>query len=387
MEIEAPEGGDGASDWRLDTSSGSFLDAGACLELLGSLYPMTVSMLYFQLESFLRRADSASSVETSIPGRLLEHNRSTDRRRGDDGIPDLLELDVDVVVVDDCEAQTTAIEFLPYAETPGLTRPRAQRRVMLQVRIQGEAQITRQVSVPLQVLMTDWGPIDGYQGFRHCLTFVGPDGLLIEEWHYVGVAEHNWLQQMDDHDREIRSGTNRRFIAAWRDYVGAAHVLMASELVRLGASEGAILAWEEREVDKCLEAGNCLNLAPGGLKGMSQLHAAGFLRAARVPVVEREEALETWAHRPETKPHVASVPHMLGVQWCDNGFHLKFAAARGDHLTPSQVVDIRRLAGDRQNPEVIAAAVGAKDIDQVKRVLAGEVQVRARPAPDSNGLH
>lgn len=373
------QGDGGASERRPDISSGSFLDAGACLELLGNLYPLTVSMLYFQLESFLRRADSEAPVETSIPGRLLEHNRSSGRRRTADGIPDLLEIDVDVVVVHDCEAQATAIEFLHYSETPGLGRPRAQRRVMLQVRIQGEGNITRQVDVPLQVLMTDWGPIGGFQGYRHSLTFVGPDGLPVEEWHYVGVAERNWLQQMDDHDREVRSGANRRFIAAWRDYVGAAHLVMASELVRLDASEEAILEWEEREVDACMESGNCLNLAPGGLRGMAQLHAAGYLPQPRVSIFEREAALSAWAQRPETSAHVASVPHMLGVQWADNGFHLKLAAARGDHLTPSQVVEIRRLAGDGRHPEVIAAAVGAKDVDQVVRVLGGEVQVRARP--------
>lgn len=348
----------------------SFLDAGACLALLGNLYPLSVSMLFFQLESFLKRADSESLTETSLPRRLLEHNRLPGRRLRPDGrLDELLDLGVDVLVTHDASEQSTNIEFVRADRSKGRSGDHS--GVRLRILLAGDDKVDRFVSLPLQPLMTDWGPLDGYLGFRHALDFRLPDGLSLEQWHFVGIARDHWLVRMDEHDQAVRAGTNRKFSSAWRTYTGAAHVVMASELVRLGATEDDILAWEEEEVDRCIEAGNCLNLAPGGLKGMQHLHAQGAIPQSRVPVADRDIALEAWAHREESAPFAARVPHMLGIQWSDNGFHLKFAATQGQHLTPNQVIEIQRLAGDRQDPDIIAAAVGASDVLLVQRVLAG----------------
>lgn len=367
MESSATGAGESVSRSPVD----SFLDAGACLALLGNLYPLSVSMLFFQLESFLKRADSDSLTETSLPRRLLEQNRLQGRRLRQDGrLDELLDLGTDILVTHDASEQSTAIKFVRADRSRGLRGDHL--GVRLRILLAGDDKVDRFVSLPLQPLMTDWGPLDGYQGFRHTLDFRLPDGLSLEQWHFVGIARDHWLVRMDEHDQAVRAGTNRKFSAAWRAYTGAAHVVMASELVRLGASEDDILAWEEEEVDRCVEAGNCLNLAPGGLKGMQHLHFQGAIPQSRVPVADRDAALEAWAHRADSAPFVARVPHMLGIQWSDNGFHLKFAATQGQHLTPNQVIEIQRLAGDRQDPAIIAAAVGTSHIELVQRILADQ---------------
>jgi hypothetical protein len=366
MDAVTPVGDDGAASIDSRASTETFLDAGACLELLGNLYPLSASMLFFQLESFLRRAESDYPGPVGqVPRRLLEHNRSGTRH----GM-ELLPVDVDVVAIYDAAAQTTSFEFKDHFEHPGLYRPPGCHRSVLRIKLNGDDKICRVVNVPLQVLMVGWGDVQvGFQGYTHSVTFLSPEGESLEQWLYVGIASRNWLHRMDEHEREIRSGSNRRFLSAWREYTGKAEVVLSSELDLVNQTEDDILSWEETEVDKCLVAGNCLNLVPGGLKGMQHLHKLGVIHSERVPIEERDAAVSGWAHLPDATPNVARVPHFLGVLWQEEGFYLKFLAARSDTLTPAQVIEVRRLAGDGQDPEVIAAAVGARNVEHVRQVL------------------
>lgn len=349
-----------------------FLDAGACLALLGNLYPLSASMLYFQLETFLQEAAlDPASLTGQVPVRLLEHNRLP-RHKGPVTGMHLLPTAGDIVATYDAAAQTTRFDFIDRFEHPGLVRKPESPQVGLHVLLAGADNISRIVSLPLQVLMADWGDVThGYMGYLHSVTFLTAGAEKLEQWCYIGVASDGWLRRMDEHEREVRVGGNRKFISAWRQYAGAAHVVLASDLVLVNQTEEAILDWEEREVEKHSQAGGCLNMVPGGLKGMQHLHEAGVLRNVRVPIEERDSAVSSWAHLPNATSQVGPVPNFLAVLWPEEGFYSKFLSARGDVLTPGQVIDIRRLAGDGQDADVIAAAVGARGIHQVKQVLAG----------------
>jgi hypothetical protein len=57
-------------------------------------------------------------------------------------------------------------------------------------------------------------------------------------------------------------------------------------------------------------------------------------------------------------------------------FYLKVLAGRDDVLTPAQVVAIRHLAAEVKDERLIFEIVGARNVDQVKRVLAGKTYRR-----------
>src|SRR4051794_6485448 len=66
------------------------------------------------------------------------------------------------------------------------------------------------------------------------------------------------------------------------------------------------------------------------------------------------------------------VPNLLLVElWRDDQFYLKVLAGRDDVLVPAQLIAIRQLASQGKDEQQICEEVGAHNVDQVKRVLAG----------------
>jgi len=55
----------------------------------------------------------------------------------------------------------------------------------------------------------------------------------------------NWLERWRNILREIRSGSGKRFIAAWRTYAGNSRSRTRTELVVLNHSYEGVMAWEE----------------------------------------------------------------------------------------------------------------------------------------------
>jgi hypothetical protein len=76
----------------------------------------------------------------------------------------------------------------------------------------------------------------------------------------------------------------------------------------------------------------------------------------------------------------ASDPGFQTCCWQSYGvmtnFYLKVLAGRDDVLTPSQLVTIRQLATEGRDEQMIFEIVGARNVDQVKRVLAGKTYIR-----------
>ena len=73
----------------------------------------------------------------------------------------------------------------------------------------------------------------------------------------------------------------------------------------------------------------------------------------------------------------AGVPNLfLARLWRDDEFYLRVLAGRDDVLTPAQVVSIRRLAAEGKDERLIFEIVGARNLDQVKRVLTSKTYRR-----------
>ena len=363
---------------RTSASSNQFLDPRSCDELLGGLRhgnigSLPVSLLYFQLEFFLRYAqrDYAAEVGT-IPHRVREHNLKGSRSRA---TSEMLPIDADVVFEFDARSQKSNIAFKAYFQHPGFERPPDQRRVVLHVLVIETDGLRRSVSLPLQALMVGWGDVDeGYQGYNHSICFLAEEGHPLEQWYYAGVTSRNWLERMEQHLQEIRSGSNKRFHAAWRTYAGDCQVVLGSELVVLNHSYEGIMAWEEEQVDIQMAAGRSLNMIPGGFKGLRFLHEHRLSTSLNISLKERENAIREYVRRGGGRPRVPNL--LLTELWRHDKFYLKVLAGRDDVLTPGQVMAIRQLAAQGKDERQIFEIVGARNVDQVKRVITGKTYKR-----------
>jgi hypothetical protein len=81
----------------------------------------------------------------------------------------------------------------------------------------------------------------------------------------------------------MRSGSNKRFHAAWRTYAGDSRVMLCSELIVLDHSLDGIMAWEEEQVDIHMASGSSLNILPGAAYNRTNI------------VERRREVMERWA--------------------------------------------------------------------------------------------
>jgi hypothetical protein len=361
-----------------DVPTKHFLEPRSCQILLGDLQrgkigSLPISMLYFQLEAFLRHARKNYSPEIGmIPQRLLAHNSKIGRSRA---TCEMLPIDADIVFRYDAQSKKTDVVFKAYFKSLGYERPPGHHRVVLHVLVTEPNNIKRSVSVPLQPLMVGWGDVaEGHQGYSHSIAFSDEGGTFLEQWFYVGVTSRNWLERMEEHVQEIRSGSNKRFHAAWRTYAGNSQVMLSSELVVLNHSFEGIMAWEEEQVDVHMAQGLSLNMIPGGFKGLQFLHQHRLTPSVSISLEERENAILEYVKREGTRVRVPNL--LLAKLWRDDEFYLKVLAGRDDVLTPAQVVAIRQMANEGKNERTIFETVGARNLDQVRRVLAGKTYKR-----------
>lgn len=200
---------------------------------------------------------------------------------------------------------------------------------------------------------------------------------MLDEVFYIGVTSRNWLVRMEEHFAEMRGGSNKRFHAAWRQYAGDANVTLSSELIVLNHSFQGVMDWEEGEVAKMMATGKSLNMIPGGFAGLRFLHEHRITDRTQLSLAERDKAIAEYARRVGVR---AGVPNLfLAELWRNDEFYLKVLAGRSDVLTPGQVLSIRDLAANGRTPQQIFEVVGARNVEQVQRVLAGKTYTRIQP--------
>ena len=358
-------------------SRGQYLDLKAIHHLLGDIQhgrigSLPVSLLYFQLEAFLKNSEgNFSPAFGSIPRRLLEHNKQPRKLH----LCEMAQIDADVVFSYDVSTKRTDMQWKAYFEHPQFARAESEQRVVLHISVKEGTGLTRTISVPLQALMVGYGDeAEGHQGYAHSITFMDPAGGVLDQVYYIGVTSRNWLIRMEEHLAEIRGGSNKRFHAAWRAYAGDATVMLGSELIALNHTFQGIMAWEEEQVDAMMAAKKSLNMIPGGFKGMRLLHQHWLTDGVEISLEERDKAIAEYVRRVGVR---AGVPNLfLAELWRDDEFYLKVLAGRSDVLTPGQVLAIRDLAAKGRTAQQIVEVVGARNVEQVQRVLQGKTYKR-----------
>lgn len=339
---------------------------------------------YVHTESSKGRFKSSeeSGVSAKISGicdKLLAHNRSINTKS--DGWDLYGNLDFDIVHESGPTAkhnrQTVRTYVNAYFYHTEFSRPEKERRVVLHIMYNTFAGTQWSISFPVQLIMNGYPSLGkNYVGYAHSISLLDNKGMPKGDQHYyVGITKRNWLQRMSEHFNEVRSGSNKTFHRAWREYAGRNDVLLGSELITTHHTFKQIMDWEEWAVDAQMKAGTSLNMIPGGFKGMKFLHEHRLTDKPVVSLKERERAIRKY-HALHPK---AGIPNLIISElWKNEDYALKVICGAEGRLSPDQVRRIRELNELYIPVEKITTMVGAKNMLQVQRVLNGKTYSRVR---------
>lgn len=116
-----------------------------------------------------------------------------------------------------------------------------------------------------------------------------------------------------------------------------------------------------------------LNMVPGGKSGLRYLRENGLLSNGAVPLPDdRDKILYKWLN---DHPRLGLPAPWVTEKWKDHDWAIAQICGRDGRLSVVQVKAIRELA-NHYTPEEIYVRIGAKDVDQVKRVLDGKTYAR-----------
>lgn len=259
-------------------------------------------------------------------------------------------------------------EVKPYYKYPHLARKKHEQRVVAQIWQNFEDGTKWAYKLPLQCLLKGWGDAnDGYQCYIHTITSEH------EEFSYAGITSRNWLERLDEHLREMRSGSRRLFHKSWRDSLSLENILYGSELLDINASYDIAMSWEEWFVDEYTLSPKGLNMIPGGNKGFQFLHQQRITKGTDISLEEREHAIAEYLRQNPRK----GIPNpFISELWKDDEFYLRIMESRDKTLSPEQVRKIRKLAEMNWCPGKIAEEVDALNELQVRNVLKGKTYTR-----------
>jgi hypothetical protein len=347
-----------------------YIDLRAVHRLIGTNYPGGARALAQSLEEFLTHAIKSGD---RFPEQLLAHNLSGKRNRS---LAEMAKVDADMMFTFRVSDQHLNMELKDYRLHQQFARPESERRVVLHLLIQYPDQTQWTIQVPLQALMKGFGdPEEGYQCYSHGIALLNEDGKpKTDEMYYCGITSRNWLKRMAEHLAEMRSGSNKTFHRAWREYQGRADVLLNSELVTLNHSYECAMSWEEWIVDRFMVEKRSLNMLPGGFKGLQVLYKFGLLdRTDNVSIEERDRAAAEYVRK---HPRAGTPNLLIAGLWEDDSYYSKVIEGRSNTLSRQQVQRIRELAALGWTEAKIAEDVKARNVAQVRGVLIGRTYSR-----------
>lgn len=261
----------------------------------------------------------------------------------------------------------------PFWRMPGYERSRAETRVVLRLLINNYRGSRWGIAIPLQLILKGMKfTSDCHFGYGHQIYLHGADQKS-RQLQYIGVTKRNWLTRMAEHFREVESGGNKTFHKAWREFAGGQDVQLTSELIAHNHTYEQIMAWEEEQVDACLATGNSLNMIPGGFKGMRFLHEHRLSASPRISLKERDRAIEKF-QRDNPRQGIPNL--IISNLWKNEDYATRVICGPEGRLSVDQVIQIRQLGQKGTDIDEITDRVGARNRDQVKRVLEGKSYAR-----------
>lgn len=364
-----------------------YINPEAVKNIVGKWAPLSVWNFSFLMECFIAVLnDSGSSImnskgtyKTDIAGvpealkgvgeKLLRSNRNY--KSGSWKLFNELDFDITHSCVEGEPVETMVKPYFAFEE---FRRKKEETRVVVHATVARFEGTTWTISFPLQYIMQGYPKIKNqHYGYCHKIALFNENGDFDKEYIYVGVTGRDWLQRMNEHFNEIKSGSNKLFHQTWREFTGKKNVMLSSELVVGDHNFEQIMSWEEDFVDRYMEAGVSLNMIPGGFKGMRFLHKHRLINGEKVTLKERDKALVEY-QRQHPK---AGIPNLLISElWKDDEYAARIICGPEGRLSVQQIHEIRKLNDMGIPLEKIAEMVNALNIQQVQRVINGQTYAR-----------
>lgn len=191
---------------------------------------------------------------------------------------------------------------------------------------------------------------------------------------YVGVTTRSWQARWTEHRRAMVSGSPLLFHRKLREEMDAERVTYLHHKV-MGITDDleALYAGEEFLVQGHWSDARRLNIIPGGKSGLKYMRENGMLGEGVVPLPDdRDRLLGDWIRE---HPRKGLPAPWVSEKWEDPDWAIAQICGRENRLSVEQVRAIRELA--KAHPvEQIAERIGARNTDQVRRVIDGKTYTR-----------
>jgi hypothetical protein len=190
---------------------------------------------------------------------------------------------------------------------------------------------------------------------------------------YTGVTKRGWRIRWAEHLRAANAGSHYRFHKAIKQWQGTATVTM-HHIIAHAASEQKAMDQEERIIarDSLYPLG--LNMIPGGNAGLAYLRRIGALgKNERVSPDDVQQIINRFFESMSRK----GLPNPLAAaNWLDPSYAEKVICSGPDRLTAQQIRDIRFLSSLGHDVDIVKERAGARNPEQVRRVLSGSTYSR-----------
>ncbi|HGO9799655.1 TPA: hypothetical protein ACLEB8_004843 [Pseudomonas aeruginosa] len=232
-------------------------------------------------------------------------------------------------------------------------------------------------SIPLAMMLAPHAKM--FLGHRYTLyqhIFGAGHEYPVDGLFYVGITSRPWQKRWSEHRAAIRRGSSLKFHSAYRErlaqqrltYVHHKVMGVANSLDELQRLEEVFVAghWHDSRL---------LNMIPGGKAGLEYLYKHNMVRkkAQKMPPEDVERTLEGWLRE---DPRSGLPAPWVAENWKDPDYVNRVICGAEGRFTVEQVLLIRNLGAEGLSAEEITSRVGAKDVEQVRRLLAGKTYSR-----------
>ena len=228
-------------------------------------------------------------------------------------------------------------------------------------------------SIPAHLLLVpQYFPKKSYVLYQH--IFGNGGSYPNDGYFYVGVTTRNWQKRWTEHKHAIDTGSPLLFHRKFREEAERGKVTYIHHKV-MGITDDIEQLYEAEEflVEGHWSDERRLNMIPGGKSGLRYLRENGLLKKSVIPMPDdRDRVIRKWL---DEHPRKGLPAPWVAEKWRDNEWAVAQICSREDRLSVEQVRAIREL-GKEHSAEEIFDRVGAKNIDQIKRVLIGKTYTR-----------
>lgn len=239
-----------------------------------------------------------------------------------------------------------------------------------------ESQVARPslvFSIPAHLLLSPtYFPKNSYTLYQH--IFGHGNSYPNDGFFYVGVTTRSWQKRWAEHERDINEGSPLLFHRKYREEKESGRITYINHKV-MGITNDLeeLYAEEEFLVEGHWEDERRLNMIPGGKSGLRYLRENGLLQQSCVPKPdERDRIVSEWLKK---HPRKGLPAPWVAEKWRDNDWAVAQICGRNNRLSVDQIRAIRQLSKEYSTKE-IASRIGAKDANQVKRVIEGKTYSR-----------